>query len=217
MLSFANVSSEAYLGLGFLALCAGPLMVYLLRSNAWSTVALDSFCLITISGFALLHLLPESAEQAGWLVLPLALLGFVLPSIAERTLHHGDAGVRKTVLLLAVFGTSVVISSLSAQRYLQQQLSIKNADNATALALSLSQQGADPVLLRRDPTDTFRSQTLRHLVVASVLTRSGITATARPRSCACRARGPPSCRRASAASPATRAASPSASPSPRPP
>ena len=104
MLSFANVSSEAYLGLGFLALCAGPLMVYLLRSNAWSTVALDSFCLITISGFALLHLLPESAEQAGWLVLPLALLGFVLPSIAERTLHHGDAGVRKTVLLLAVFG-----------------------------------------------------------------------------------------------------------------
>ena len=104
MLSFANVSSEAYLGLGFLALCAGPLMVYLLRANAWSTVALDSFCLITISGFALLHLLPESAEQAGWLVLPLALLGFVLPSIAERTLHHGDAGVRKTVLLLAVFG-----------------------------------------------------------------------------------------------------------------
>lgn len=104
MLSLANVSSEAYLGLGFLALCAGPLMVYLLRASAWSTVALDSFCLITISGFALLHLLPESAEQAGWLVLPLALLGFVLPSIAERTLHHGDAGVRKTVLLLAVFG-----------------------------------------------------------------------------------------------------------------
>lgn len=104
MLSFANVPSEAYLGLGFLALCAGPLLVYLLRSSAWSTVALDSFCLLTISGFALLHLLPESAEQAGWLVLPLAILGFVLPSVAERTLHHGDPGVRKTVLLLAVFG-----------------------------------------------------------------------------------------------------------------
>lgn len=96
--------SEAYLGLGFLALCAGPLLVFLLRASAWSTVALDSFCLITISGFALLHLLPESAEQAGWVVLPLALLGFVLPSIAERTLHHGDPGLRKTVLLLAIFG-----------------------------------------------------------------------------------------------------------------
>jgi uncharacterized membrane protein YraQ (UPF0718 family) len=104
LLSFANLSSESYLALGFLALCAGPIMVYLLRSHTWSTVALDSFCLITISGFALLHLLPESAEQAGWLVLPLALLGFVLPSIAERTLHHGHEGMRRTVLLLAVFG-----------------------------------------------------------------------------------------------------------------
>src|SRR5690606_3360706 len=90
--------------LSFLALAAGPLLVLLARSHAASTVVLDSFCLITISGFALLHLLPESAEQAGWLVLPLALLGFVLPAIADRTLHHGEAGMRKTVLLLALFG-----------------------------------------------------------------------------------------------------------------
>ncbi|MCB9879497.1 MAG: hypothetical protein H6835_18030 [Planctomycetes bacterium] len=90
--------------LSFLALAAGPLLVLLARSHAWSTVVLDSFCLITISGFALLHLLPESAEQGGWLVLPLALLGFVLPAVAERTLHHGEGGMRKTVLLLALFG-----------------------------------------------------------------------------------------------------------------
>jgi uncharacterized protein len=79
-------------------------MVWALRSHAWSTVVLDSFCLITISGFALLHLLPESAEQAGWMVLPLAMLGFILPSIAERTLHHGHPGMRKTVIWLAVLG-----------------------------------------------------------------------------------------------------------------
>ncbi|HEB51816.1 MAG TPA: hypothetical protein ENI87_01035 [bacterium] len=100
----AELASEWYLLLGFLALCAGPLMVWALRANVASTVALDSFCLITISGFALLHLLPESAEQAGWLVLPLALLGFVLPSVAERTLHHGHAGMRRTAILLAAFG-----------------------------------------------------------------------------------------------------------------
>ena len=79
-------------------------MVWALRSHAWSTVVLDSFCLITISGFALLHLLPESAEQAGWMVLPLAMLGFILPSIAERTLHHGHPGMRKTVIWLAILG-----------------------------------------------------------------------------------------------------------------
>lgn len=110
MLSFlsspipANLTSESFLALGFLALCAGPLMVWLLRSHTWSTVVLDSFCLITISGFALLHLLPESAEQAGWLVLPLALLGFILPSVAERTLHHGHPGMRRVVIVLAVLG-----------------------------------------------------------------------------------------------------------------
>lgn len=110
MLSFqstpeaASLSSEWYLAFGFLALCAGPAMVWALRSHAWSTVVLDSFCLITISGFALLHLLPESAEQAGWMVLPLAMVGFILPSIAERTLHHGHPGMRKTVIWLSVLG-----------------------------------------------------------------------------------------------------------------
>jgi uncharacterized protein len=88
----------------FIALGMGPLLVWVARSHAWSTVSIDSFCLLTISGFVLLHLLPESAEQAGWLVLPLAVLGFVLPTIAERTIHHGHAGMRKTVLFLALLG-----------------------------------------------------------------------------------------------------------------
>ncbi|MBX3463796.1 MAG: permease [Planctomycetes bacterium] len=89
---------------GFLALALGPLLVWLARRHAWSTVALDSFCLLTISGFALLHLLPESASQGGWLVLPLALVGFLLPTLAERTLHGGHAGMRRTVLVLALLG-----------------------------------------------------------------------------------------------------------------
>ena len=52
------------------------------------------------------------------------------------------------VLLLAiVFCVSVLVTTLSARTYLEEQLSMKNADNATALALSLTQQGADAVLL----------------------------------------------------------------------
>ena len=88
----------------FVALALGPMLVWLARSHAWSTVGLDSFCLLTISGFALLHLLPESAEQAGWLVMPLALVGFLLPTLAERTVHHGHAGMKRTVLALALLG-----------------------------------------------------------------------------------------------------------------
>ena len=92
------------LSLSFLALALGPLLVWLARTRASATVLLDSFCLVSVAGFALLHLLPESAHQASWLVLPLALLGFLLPAVAERTIHHGDPGMRRTVLLLALLG-----------------------------------------------------------------------------------------------------------------
>lgn len=52
------------------------------------------------------------------------------------------------VLLLAlVFSASFLVTTLSAKAYLEKQLSMKNADNASALALSLTQQGADDVLL----------------------------------------------------------------------
>lgn len=51
------------------------------------------------------------------------------------------------LLLTLVFGGSFVVSSLSAKSYLEQQLYMKNVDNAGALALSLTQQQADAVLL----------------------------------------------------------------------
>lgn len=47
-------------------------------------------------------------------------------------------------MLLALLG-GLLASMLSARSYLESQLSIKNTDNATALALSLSQSNPDPV------------------------------------------------------------------------
>lgn len=49
-------------------------------------------------------------------------------------------------MLLALVG-SLLASLLSARSYLEQQLSMKNADNASALALSLSQQNPDRIAL----------------------------------------------------------------------
>lgn len=51
------------------------------------------------------------------------------------------------VLMLVVFGVTFAINGISSSRYLEQQLSLKNADDATALALSLSQQSLDDVTL----------------------------------------------------------------------
>ncbi|MCK8515470.1 EAL domain-containing protein [Methylonatrum kenyense] len=50
-----------------------------------------------------------------------------------------------TVVLFLV--GSIVISTLSATRYLEQELRVKNMDNASSLALSMTQLEKDPVLI----------------------------------------------------------------------
>ncbi|TSE35296.1 RNase E specificity factor CsrD [Tepidimonas fonticaldi] len=49
------------------------------------------------------------------------------------------------VVMSVAFGGSLVVSVLSARHYLEQQLQVKNLDNATALALALTQLDKDPV------------------------------------------------------------------------
>lgn len=51
------------------------------------------------------------------------------------------------LLMTLAFGGSFIVSSVSAKSYLQEQLTIKNSDNANALALSLSTAEADPIML----------------------------------------------------------------------
>ena len=49
------------------------------------------------------------------------------------------------IVMSLAFGGSLVVSTLSARHYLEQQLYVKNVDNATSLALSLSQMPKDDV------------------------------------------------------------------------
>lgn len=49
------------------------------------------------------------------------------------------------IVMSLAFGGSLVVSTLSARHYLEQQLYIKNLDNASSLALSLSQMPKDDV------------------------------------------------------------------------
>lgn len=49
------------------------------------------------------------------------------------------------LLMLVVFSVTFFVNGASSSRYLAQQLTIKNSDDATALALSLSQQSLDDV------------------------------------------------------------------------
>ncbi|WP_333708479.1 EAL domain-containing protein [Tepidimonas ignava] len=59
------------------------------------------------------------------------------------------------VVMTVAFGGSLVLSVLSARHYLQQQLQVKNMDNATALALALTQLDKDPVTMELQVSAQF--------------------------------------------------------------
>jgi hypothetical protein len=52
-----------------------------------------------------------------------------------------------SLLMAIAFVGSFIVSSMSAKSYLQEQLRMKNIDNANSLALSLSSSGDDLVTI----------------------------------------------------------------------
>ena len=72
------------------------------------------------------------------------------------------------ILVMAMaFGVSTVTSVLSARQYLQQQLQVKNIDNATALALSLTQLDKDPVTVELQVAAQFDAGHYRFIRIVS--------------------------------------------------
>ena len=72
------------------------------------------------------------------------------------------------VLVMTVaFGGSMIVSVLSARHYLEQQLQVKNIDNATALALSLSQLPKDPVMVELQVAAQFDAGHYRFIRITS--------------------------------------------------
>ena len=73
------------------------------------------------------------------------------------------------ILLTAIlaFGGSLVLSVVSARHYLEQQLQVKNIDNANALALSLSQLPKDPVMVELQVAAQFDAGHYRFIRITS--------------------------------------------------
>lgn len=71
------------------------------------------------------------------------------------------------LVMTIAFGGSMIVSVLSARHYLQQQLQVKNIDNATSLALSLSQLDKDPVTVELQVAAQFDSGHYRFIRIVS--------------------------------------------------
>jgi len=71
------------------------------------------------------------------------------------------------LVMTVAFGGSMIVSILSARHYLEQQLQVKNIDNATALALSLSQLPKDPVMVELQVAAQFDAGHYRFIRITS--------------------------------------------------
>jgi len=71
------------------------------------------------------------------------------------------------VVMTIAFGGSLIVSVLSARGYLEQQLQVKNIDNATSLALSLTQLEKDPVTVELLVSAQFDAGHYRFIRVVS--------------------------------------------------
>ncbi len=90
-------------GLAIASLAIGPLLAWSLERRKPLRATLDGFVLVMTAGLALLFLLPHAYLDTGWWALPLALLGFGLPGLAERSFRRPHAET-SWVLALAVVG-----------------------------------------------------------------------------------------------------------------
>ncbi len=71
------------------------------------------------------------------------------------------------LVMTIAFGGSMIVSVLSARHYLEQQLQIKNIDNATALALSLTQLPKDEVTVELQVAAQFDAGHYRFIRIVS--------------------------------------------------
>jgi uncharacterized membrane protein YraQ (UPF0718 family) len=90
-----------------LALIAAPVVYRLARSTAPTLAALDGFVFVAIGGVALLHIIPSTVKEVGWIALGVAILGLIGPTWIERALDRAASKAHTATVMLALLGLVV--------------------------------------------------------------------------------------------------------------
>lgn len=88
-------------------LAVGPVLSRLLSTKPLILLWLDRLTFAAIAAVLFLHVIPESFEHAGWPVLVLLVLGFAVPTLAEKALHAAAEKVHMATLSLGMLGLIV--------------------------------------------------------------------------------------------------------------
>lgn len=97
--------------LSVLLLLAAPLLAKLVSKLPALKSGLDGFVLVTVIALITTTLLPEALTHAGWLGLMIALIGFLLPWMAEAVFHHAEEITHRIIMLVAALALVVHAAS----------------------------------------------------------------------------------------------------------
>lgn len=90
--------------LSFIALWSGPLLLMNAHPSHQALVWIDRFVIICILLLVLLHVIPESIEQAGLIAIGAIVLGALWPIIYQRLSHSANCHLQRSLLSLASVG-----------------------------------------------------------------------------------------------------------------
>ena len=89
------------------ALVLGPFFAQILRRSRPVNQMLDGFVLVSVSGLAMLHLLPEAILTIHWGALVMLVIGALLPSLIEHRFRAVEEKAHIGVILLVLAGILV--------------------------------------------------------------------------------------------------------------
>ncbi|MCF7840764.1 MAG: permease [Candidatus Marinimicrobia bacterium] len=117
------------------ALILGPLVAQALRKNRPVNQVLDGFVLVSITGLAMLHLLPEAILSIQWGALVMLAIGALLPSLIEHRFHEMEHKAHVGVILVVLVG--ILVHTLLDGMALSEMSVEHGAGEALAIAVVL--------------------------------------------------------------------------------
>jgi uncharacterized membrane protein YraQ (UPF0718 family) len=90
-----------------LALAVGPFVYSVVRKRDAMLSLLDGFIFVSITGMVLLFILPDSFENGGWFILPVALAGLFGPTVLEGVSRNAAKKTHIAALILGLAGIAL--------------------------------------------------------------------------------------------------------------
>lgn len=96
-----------FLVLSLVMLLVGPLSYAVAQRAPWALKVLDAAVIVSVGALVVLHILPETLERGGWVLLLPMLVGLLGPTLIERGLSGLERQAHIVVLVLVLIGLGV--------------------------------------------------------------------------------------------------------------